>query len=92
MFGRDNLVGMLLLVLCGVVIAILLWSIVTGERISVSVPPVVGWIIGALFIGGLIYGFTQSGLFRRLRGGQGGAQWPDPTTGRKSLWDRLRGK
>ncbi len=92
MFGRENLIGMLLLVFCGVVAVILVWSIATGERLSVNIPPVVGWIIGALFIGGLIYGFTQGPLFRRLRGGQGGAQWPDPNTGRKSLWDRLRGR
>jgi hypothetical protein len=92
MFGRDNLIGMLLLLFCGVVVVILLWSIATGEQLSVNVPPVVGWIIGILFIGGIIYGFTQGSLFRRLRGGQGGRQWPDPNTGRKSLWDRLRGR
>ena len=92
MFGRDNLIGLLLLVFCGVVAVILLWSIVTGDQLSVNLPPAVGWILGILFFGGLIYGFTQGGLFRRLRGGQGGQQWPSPQTGQKSLWDRLRGK
>ena len=92
MFGRGNIIGLLLLLFCGVVAVILLWSIVTGEELSVSVPPVVGWILGILFVGALIYGFAQGGLFRRLRGGQGGQQWPHPGTGQKSLWDRLRGK
>lgn len=92
MFGRDNLIGLLLLALCGVVAIILIISIIVGERPVINLPPVVGWILGILFVGGLIYGVAQGGLFRRLRGGQGGRQWPDPGTGQKSLWDRLRGK
>jgi heme A synthase len=92
MFNRDNAIGILLLALCTVVAGIMIYYISIGERPSLSVPPAVAWILGIVFVGLLLYGFVQGGLFRRLRGGQGGPQWPDPNTGRKSLWDRLRGK
>lgn len=92
MFGRENIVGTLLLLLCGVVAAILVYSIVTGEQITFDLPPLVTRVLGFAFIGLLIFGFVRSGFFRRLRGGQGGEQWPSPSTGQRSLWDRLRGK
>ncbi|MGC4105266.1 MAG: hypothetical protein QM753_02775 [Thermomicrobiales bacterium] len=92
MFGRENIVGVLLLVLCGVVASILMYSIVTGEQIDFDLPPFVTNVLGIAFIGLLVLGFVRSGFFRRLRGGQGGQQWPNPGTGQRSLWDRLRGR
>ena len=92
MFNRDNAIGFLLLGFCAVVAGIMVYYIVIGEQPSVSLPPALGFVVGALFIGLLIYGFTRGSLFQRLRGKQGGRQWPDPGTGTKSLWDRLRGR
>ncbi|MGC4192038.1 MAG: hypothetical protein QM589_12875 [Thermomicrobiales bacterium] len=92
MFGRENIVGTLLLLLCAVVAGILVYSIVTGEQIEFDLPPLARTVLGIAFIGLLILGFVRSGFFRRLRGGQGGPQWPNPSTGQRSLWDRLRGR
>jgi len=92
MFNRENAIGFLLLGFCAVVAGIMAYYIVVGERPSVDLPPVLSFAIGALFFGLLIYGFIRSPFFQRLRGGQGGRQWPDPGTGQRSLWDRLRGK
>ncbi len=92
MFNRDNAIGFLLLGFCTVVAGFMVYYIVTGERPTDDLPPALGIAVGALFFGLLIYGFIRSPLFQRLRGGQGGQQWPDPGTGQKSLWDRLRGK
>ncbi len=92
MFNRENAVGVLLLGVCSVVAGIMVYFIIVGETPSVDLPPALSFAIGALFFGLLIYGFIRSPLFQRLRGGQGGRQWPDPGTGGKSLWDRVRGK
>jgi hypothetical protein len=92
MFNRDNAVGFLLLGFCAVVAAIMIYYIAIGERPTFDLPPALSIGLGVVFVGLLIYGFTQGSLFRRLRGGQRGRQWPDPGTGSKSLWDRLRGK
>lgn len=92
MFNRENAIGLLLLGVCGGVAGIMVYYIIVGERPVVDLPPVLSFAIGALFFGLLIYGFIRSPLFQRLRGGQGGRQWPDPGTGQKSLWDRVRGK
>jgi hypothetical protein len=94
MFGRENVIGTLLLLLCGVVASILLYSILTGQRLSFDLPPLVMDVLGIAFIGLLIFGFVRSGFFRRFRGdgGQSGPQWPNPATGQRSLWDRLRGR
>ena len=92
MFNRDNAIGILLLAFCAVVAGIMVYYIAIDERPNLSLPPAVSIVLGAVFIGALLYGFTQGSLFRRLRGGQRGPQWPDPQTGQKSWWDRLRGK
>ena len=92
MFNRENAIGILLLLLCTVVAGIMIYYISIGERPSLDVPPAVTVVLGITVFGLVIYGFVRGGMFHRLRGGQGGPQWPDPATGRKSLWDRLRGK
>lgn len=96
--NRDNLIGGLFLVFMGVLAAILVRAIIIGERPDISVSPAVATILTVLFFGGIIYGIWQSGFFSRLFGGNrdgdrsGGRQWPDPQTGRRSLWDRIRGR
>lgn len=92
MFNRDNAIGTLLLGTCAVIAGIMVYYIIVGEQPTVDLPPALAFLVGALFFGLLIFGFIRSPLVRRLRGGQGGRQWPDPGTGEKSLWDRLRGK
>ncbi len=92
MFNRENAIGFLLLGVCTVVAGIMVYYIIVGGRPSFDLPPALSFLIGALFVGLLIFGFIRSPLFQRLRGGQGGQQWPNPGTGQKSLWDRVRGK
>jgi hypothetical protein len=90
MFNRDNAVGIVFLALCAVVAGIMLYSIGTGNRIRLDVPPAVSGGLTILFIGLIIYGMTRN--FRSRRQGGGGRAWPDPRTGNRSLWDRLRGR
>lgn len=90
MFRRENLVGLLLLLFCAVAAAIMIRAIVTGELPRFDVPPVVGWIVGIAFVGLLLFGVGRSFLDRRSSGG--GASWPDPRTGQRSLWDKIRGR
>lgn len=90
MFDRENAVGFLLLGLCAVVGGVLLYSIATGTRLRYTGPAWLAYLIGAAFIGALIYGFVSS---RRGRGGpvggNGGPQWPDPQAGRgRGGWRR----
>ncbi len=92
MFNRENAIGFLLLGVCTVVAGIMVYYIIVGGSPSFDLPPALSFLIGALFFGLLIFGFIRSPLFQRLRGGQGGQQWPNPGTGQKSLWDRVRGK
>ena len=87
---RDNLIGLIFLGVCGVVAAVLIYSIMTGQRITFDLPPVISIALMVVFGGALIYGFA--GRFRRRDDGGSGRQWPDPNTGRRSLWDRLRGR
>ncbi len=80
---RDNLVGVLLLGVCGVVAGILIYAIVTGQRLRFSGPGWLGPILLIVMLGLLGYGFFSSGGFRRF--GRG-SQWPDPRTGRRWRW------
>lgn len=93
MFRRENAIGILLLLLCAVVGAVMVRAIVTGEIPQVNLPGWLVWPLGAIFIGGLAYGFLRQFLDRRSSGG-GGRAWPDPMTGEKTLRDRMpkRGK
>lgn len=97
------MIGGLFLVMMGVLAAILIRAIITGERPDISLSPTVSIILVVLFFGGIIYGVWQSGFFSRLFSrifgdrnhhgpGSGGRQWPDPRTGQKSWWDRIRGR
>ena len=67
-------------------------DIAIGESPNVERPQPWSSILIALFVGLLLVGFLRGPLMKRLRGGQSGPQWPNPQTGQKSLWDRLRGR
>jgi hypothetical protein len=85
--NRDNLIGVLFLVVMGVLAAILIRAIVAGERVRLDLPPGAGIVLGIAFFVLIVVGVRRSGMF----GGRG-RQWPDPRTGGRSWWDRLRGR
>ena len=89
--SRDNLVGFALLGVCAVVAVVLMVAIVTGERPRLSLNPVASTVLGIAFFGLILFGMV-GGRRRSGGGGFGQRQWPDPQTGKKSLWDRLRGR
>lgn len=90
--NRDNLIGVGFLVVMVGLAAILVRAIVAGERLRLDLSPAVGTILAVVFFVLIIVGLKRSGIFGRLFGGRGGRQWPDPQTGSKSLWDRIRGR
>ena len=55
--NRENAIGLVLLLLCGVVALVLLFSIVTGTRFRFEGPSWVGTVLVILFFAGTIYGF-----------------------------------
>jgi len=81
---RENIIGVLLLALCAVVGGVLVYSIVTGERLTYSGPQWLAWLIGALFLGAIVYGVWQNMGARRRSGGT--PQWPAPDSGRRPWW------
>lgn len=90
MFNRENAVGLILLGACAVVAGVMIYAIVTGERIRIDAPGYIAAPLTILFIGLVLFG-----LFRNVRGGSGagsGRSWPHPQSGSRSLWDRLRGR
>ncbi len=86
---RDNPIGVLILAVCGIVGAVLIWQIVTGERLTYDGPRWLIWVLAALMLGGSLYAIFAG----RIRGED--QQWPNPNAGRKplwrSVWDRIRG-
>jgi hypothetical protein len=86
--NRDNLIGVLFLVLMGVLAAILIRAIVAGERVTMDLPPGAGIVLGIGFFVLIFIGLRRGGML----GGRGGRRWPDPRTGGRSWWDRLRGR
>ncbi len=66
MRDRDNLIGIVLLVLCAVVAVVLVYSIVTGTRFQFTGPGWVGTALFIVFIGASIYLFVR----------QPGRRWP----------------
>ena len=57
MFNRENAIGLILLLLCGVVALVLLLSIATGTRFRFAGPSWLGTALAILFFAGIIYGF-----------------------------------
>lgn len=87
MFKRENMIGLLLLLFCGVSAAAMIRSIITGESPQFDLPPQLMWPLGILFVSLLLYGLTAN--FRDRRSGGDGPAWPDPRSGQRSLWERL---
>ena len=87
MFRRENLIGILLLGLMAVVGAVMVRAIVTGEIPTVDLPGWLVWPLGAIFVGGILFGVFRQFADRRSSGG--GHAWPDPLTGEKTLRERL---
>ncbi|MFM9106365.1 MAG: hypothetical protein ACKOWF_06660 [Chloroflexota bacterium] len=59
MFSGDNLIGVVLLGICGVVAAVLIWQITTGERLVYDGP---GWlppVLGVLMLGAMLWSFFK---------------------------------
>ena len=57
MLNRGNAIGLILLLLCGVVALVLVFSIVTGTRFRFEGPSWLGTALVILFVAGSIYGF-----------------------------------
>jgi hypothetical protein len=76
MFDRENTIGWIMLALCVGIGGLLIYSIVTGERLRYTGPTWLAYLLMAIFIGGALYGLITS-----LRG-----RWPDPMTGRGRRW------
>jgi len=55
--NKENAIGLVLLLLCGVVALVRIVSIVTGTRFHFQGPSWVGTALVILFIAGTIYGF-----------------------------------
>ena len=96
MFNRDNAFGFIFLAICTVLAGVMLYYISIGERPRPNFGTFGNLALVVLFFGLMIFGVVRSGVFGRMRRGQRGPQWPDPGTGRgvgrKSWWDRLRGR
>ncbi len=88
MFNRDNAVGLVFLAACAMSAGIMLYYIAIGERPNIDFGPAGGTIAIIIFGAILVFGFLRSPLGRRLRGGRGERQWPDPAAGKKSPWER----
>ncbi len=86
---RDNPIGVLILALCGVVGLVLVWQIITGERLEYNGPTWLIWVLAAIMLGGSLYMLFANVIRREDQ------QWPNPGAGRKplwrSVWDRIRG-
>jgi hypothetical protein len=63
---RDNAVGVILLLLCGGVAIVLLYSIATGSRFRFDGPSWLGTALVILFMAGTLYAFIR----------QPGRRWP----------------
>ena len=84
---KENLIGIVFLAVCAVVAGVFIWEITTGNRLVFNGPRWILWIVGAVFIGGILYGVVQS--FTNRRQGQGMTQWPNPAAGRRPWWRRI---
>ena len=74
--GRDDIIGFLLLGLCTAFAAVLVYSIMTGQRFRFTGPDWVATVLGIVFIGAIIYSLVTT--FRR--------RWPNPMTGQGRRW------
>lgn len=84
---KNNLIGLLFVALCAAVAGVFIWEITTGNRLTYHGPRWVLWAVGAVFVGGILYGMLQG--FTSRRQGAGRTQWPNPAAGRRPWWRRI---
>ena len=90
MFKDGGFIGVLLVGLCLIAAAIMIWSTVTDTELTYNGPQWLIWILFIVIFGGSIFGMVRGYRMRKESGG--GTQWPNPNTGQRSLLDRIRGK
>jgi len=76
LMGRDDIIGMLFVGLCAAIGAVLVYSIVTGQRFRFTGPDWAGTALAIIFFGAIIYSLVTT-LRRR---------WPNPMTGQGWRW------
>ena len=59
MFGRENAIGVVLLLLCAIVAGALIYSIGAGTRFHWTGPPWVGPVLAFLFLAAGIYSLAN---------------------------------
>jgi hypothetical protein len=72
-FDRENVIGLVLLGLCVVIGGVMVYAIVTDTTFRYTGPAWLSWVLGIIFIGGIVYGLVA---------GLGSRRWPDPRSGR----------
>jgi hypothetical protein len=92
MFKGENLIGVLLAGLCLIIAGVMIWAMATDRELTYNGPSWLPWILMVVILGGSLWGMAQRFRGRGGNGVGGGAQWPNPNTGQKSLLDRARGK
>lgn len=90
MFKDGGFIGVLLVGLCLIAAGIMIWASVTDTELTYNGPQWLAWLLAIIVIGGSFFGLYRNYRMRKESGG--GSQWPNPSTGQKSLLDRLRGK
>jgi hypothetical protein len=81
---RENIIGVILLGLCVVIGAVMVWAIATDAKLEYTGPEWLAWLIAALFTGAVLYGLWQGFAGRRRSGGA--PQWPAPSGARRPWW------
>lgn len=84
MFDRENIVGLLLVALCGAAAVIMIVAIMTGQTLRWTGPTWLAILLGGVFFAVLIGGMVAN----RRRSGDGSAAWPDPRSGQRGGWRR----
>lgn len=79
---RNNIVGVVFVGLCTAIGAVLVYSIVTGQRFRFTGPDWAGTALAVVFFAGIIYSLVLT--FRR--------RWPNPMTGQGRRWPWSRDK
>ena len=85
MFKDGNFIGVLLVGLCLISAAIMIWATATDRELTYDGPNWLIWILAGVFLIGSFWG-----LFQGIRGRN--KEWPNPGSGQRSLLDRIRGK
>ena len=84
MFDRENIVGLLLVALCGGGAVVMTVAIVTGRTLRWTGPTWLAILLGGVFFAVLIIGLVSN----RRRSDDGSPSWPDPRSGQPGGWRR----